>query len=201
MADDLTFDPTLREIVSPEIRHGEKVLWIGKPTPLRVLTQQYAEEVISAILIIVAAIFISTVTSFDLTSFEYGYGGGGFVFPLFGLIFIAVLGFSLLRPIYAFWQATKTIYAVTDYRALILKPTFGSMSVTSYPNVERIERRRLTGDKGDLIFATETYSARGRYGYRTRRRKVGFYGIPNARRVEDLLLENIPGAQYPKFNN
>ena len=75
------------------------------------------------------------------------------------------------------------------------------MNVASYPNVERVERTSLADGKGDLVFSSEAYRASGRYGSRTRYRKIGFFGIPNARRVEDLLLENIPGGQYPELDD
>lgn len=197
MYNDLTFNPALREIVSPELRHGEKLLWIGKPTPLRVITQQSGDELLNAVVVVAMIIFLSLVFPFGMMSFQFS----GFSFPLFTLIFGVLLVYSLARPAYTFWQATRTVYALTDYRALILKPTFGGMSTTSYPSLQRVERHSLANDKGDLIFATETYSARGRYGYRTRRRKIGFFGIPDVRHVEDLMLENIPTAQYPNVDD
>ncbi len=201
MDNDLTFDPTLRAIVSPEIRHGEKVLWIGKPTPLRVVMQQHGEELVAAAgSAVMAIIFFSVFPSFGMMSFSFSNAIFS-PFTVLTVVFGAIMIFTAARPAYAFWQALRTVYVVTDYRALILKPTFNGMSVASYPNVERVERTSLAGGKGDLIFGNEPYRARGRYGSRTRYRKIGFFGISEVRRVEDLLLENIPGGQYPEFND
>ncbi len=201
MGDDLTFDPALREIVSPEVRHGEKVLWIGKPTPLRVVMRQYGDELVGAVgAAVMAIIFFSVFPGFGRMSFSFAYGMVS-PFSLFPIIFAAIIIFMALRPAYAFWQALGTVYAVTDYRALILKPGFNGMNVASYPNLERVERTSLAGGKGDLVFSSEAYRTSGRYGSRTRYRKIGFFGISDVRRVEDLLLENIPGGQYPEFDD
>ncbi len=191
MDGDLTFDPALREIVSPEIRHGEKLLWIGKPTPLRVVIQRHVDDLFSAVFVVfVMAISFSAFSSFGGRSF----GTSGFLFWLLPLIFAAVGLYAVGRPLFMFWEATRTVYAVTDYRALILKPKFGGMSAASYPKLERVERTSFADGKGDLVFSSEAYRVSGRWGYRTRYRKIGFFGIPDVRRVEELLLENIPGS-------
>ncbi len=117
-----------------------------------------------------------------------------FAYSFFILFYLALLIYLLGHPIYRYWQATRTVYALTDQRALILKPTFGSTNVASYPTLERVERTSLAGNRGDLVFATETYITHERY-YRRATRKIGFFGIPDVRRVEELMLENIPTAQ------
>ncbi|MEO8394494.1 MAG: hypothetical protein ABI700_15985, partial [Chloroflexota bacterium] len=110
----------------------------------------------------------------------------------FGLV---VLGFVLLgltyfaRPIYDYFMARRTIYAVTDRRALILKGTLRGRKALSYRQFDSIKRRSLFSEKGDLIFGSESYRERRRSGARIRTRKIGFFGIENAHEVEQIMLE------------
>ena len=71
-------------------------------------------------------------------------------FILFALI---ALLYAVLRPVYVFFQATRTVYALTDHRALILKPTLRGKSSASYSDFAQIERRGLPDGRGDLVFA------------------------------------------------
>ncbi len=113
-------------------------------------------------------------------------GDGAFMFfPLFGLPFLIVGLGILLAPLWAYMGAARTIYAITSDRLIIRK----GKSVKSFEpdEIDTIERRDHANDLGDVIFARELYRTGGRHGSRTRMRKVGFFGVPDARRVEDAV--------------
>ncbi len=188
-------DPDIRSQISPELEHGEKLLWVGKPTPFRVL-MQYPEELLGAV-IAVALLGVIFAVFLPLSGFSLRSGDQFFSF-LF-VIFIVIMGFSLAKPLYEYAIAARTVYAVTDHRALIIKPGWMGRSVNSYYKIEHVERRTQANERGDLIFAQEPYNQRGRYGYRNRMRKIGFFGIDQPRQVERLLVENLTGL-YPEFS-
>lgn len=188
-------DPNLRSQISPELEHGEKLLWVGQPTPFRVLMQA-PEELFGAL---VAVVLMGVIFTIFLPLSGAAVMSRQPPFAFFLVIFLVIMAASLTRPLYEYFVARRTVYAMTDQRALIIKPGWNGQSVNSYYQIEHIERRNLANERGDLIFAHEPYSQRGRYGYRSRVRKIGFFGIDQPREVERLLVENLTGAAYPEF--
>lgn len=145
----MVIDPDIRSQISPEIERGEKVLWVGKPTPFRVL-MQYPEEILSAV-VATAMLGLFGLVFVPLTSYTLHFGSD--LFSFFVLIFLAAMIFSVGRPLYEYAIAGRTFYAITDQRALIVKPGWNGHSVNSYYQIEHIERRTLANERGDLIFA------------------------------------------------
>lgn len=116
--------------------------------------------------------------------------------PIFSVLVIPA-AVIILCVSYLYHQAARTVYAVTNQRALIIKPTFDGKSILAYNIISYIERKSRAGGKDDLIFASETYSpfiytnfyANHSKSYHYRIRKIGFFGIENAREVEQLMLK------------
>lgn len=85
--------------------------------------------------------------------------GWGIVFPLFGTPFI-VIGLAMLSAPAAAWrQSRRTLYVVTDRRALLFSaPGFRAIEVRSFaPEALRSTRRTERPDgSGDLIFDRTT---------------------------------------------
>jgi hypothetical protein len=90
-------------------------------------------------------------------------------------------------PFWAGRSASRTVYAVTDRRAILWQPTLWSgLQIRSYgPEVLRnLVRNQRTDGSGDLIFEEiTTYGPRGRRGV-TRR---GFFAIERAHEVEAII--------------
>jgi hypothetical protein len=109
-------------------------------------------------------------------------------FPLFGLPFV-LIGFGMLSaPYWAYRKGLNTVYAVTNKRVFIL--TAGKRwHVESYVPTRGsdFERTETANGSGDLIFLRR--SRLDSDGDRVTN-KVGFYGIPEVRRVERLLRDN-----------
>ena len=184
-------EPNLRQIANAELYPDEKLLWVGKPSPMRIVTQYaHRENLISGTIItVIFVVFLFTGDFFGLSSIRLG----NLQIPLFSLVLIPIVGL-LLFTAYTYWRAGQMVYAITKRRALIIKHTLDGKSVLAYNVMPSIERRDLANGKGDLIFASETYSplfptnyySSGNYNYRVR--KVGFFGIDNAYEVEQLLF-------------
>ena len=182
--------PELRSIVNDELQRGEKLLWVGKPMPFRVIMQD-RKVVIASILLVIVLIALGVILLIFPNSHLLSLHliGAGFSFGL------VVAGFVLLgltyfaRPLYDYFMARRTIYAVTDRRALILKGVFGGRKVQSYKQFDQLRRRTLVKGKGDLLFASETYRQRRNGSSQMRTRGIGFFGIDNAHEVEQIMQE------------
>jgi hypothetical protein len=173
-------DPDL----SAALQSGETLLWVGKPSAARMALQNRDALVTAGIAL--AALFVV------LTAFPFA---GLFSFFFFGCavpwviaLFIAVPLYYVARPVLDYLAARGTIYAVTDRRAVIVKPKRGGRVVETYRTLGQIERRDLGGGRGDLLFASEI-DPHDRRAYRLR--KVGFYGVEGVREVERLLLNTL----------
>lgn len=133
----------------------------------------------------------------------------GIVMLVFG---VAAAGFSLFVFLNAKRSDKHTVYALTNRRALVCRPTlFGEGHVDSYgPQVLQGMRRRdywFTKGAGDLIFRTErtlhvhVQSNRNGSSASTSEseRRFGFLGIDNVREVEKLVREKLVNPLVDKL--
>lgn len=168
--------------VTPELRSGEELLWVGKPMPIRVMLAngEMIGSIAGAVLIIGVLVFFN--------SFRTPPMALNSSFGLFQLLFVGVGLFILSRPIYEFLMAGRTVYGLTDQRAILIKPTLNGKKVESYTDSDTIERHDIANGKGDLVFRQERSFYRQSGRTRTRIRKIGFFGIDNVQEVEALML-------------
>jgi len=181
--------------VEDELLPGEELLWIGQPSSPLASMRNYP---FSRLLSIFGIMIVFLLFGGMVPLVRYGTGSmmmgptSVFLLPvmIMGLVFLGMLASAVA----AFLRGQNTLYAITDRRIIMLSGLL-STAVTSYgpQDIERIERRTRSGGSGDLIFR---YDQRlRRYNNRSYRRArydtipVGFFGIPNVREVEALLLE------------
>ena len=176
----------LRSAVSPELQAGEKLLWVGRPSPMRVLMQRGDDVVGAVVAVAVLAILGAILPIFMIAPGSAGPSDTDFVGIAVLVVLVAVV-FAISVPAYRYFVAKRTIYAITNRRVLTIKPTFSGKAVQSQTRFEQIERRERADGSGDLTFGTEIDPLRSRY--RPRLRKIGFFGIPDVRRVEQLMLD------------
>ncbi len=92
----------------------------------------------------------------------------------------------LLSPLWAYWKALRTVYAVTDQRAILIvaprRRTTHSFVGQHLIDIHRVEDE--TG-RGDIVFHREARSGKRGDSYYD----VGFLGIERVREVEDSLRE------------
>lgn len=175
-----TNDPDLNAALQP----GETLLWVGKPSALHVMLRNRDALVTAGIAL--AALFV-VLTAFPFTGI-ISFFFFGCAAPWVIALFVAVPLYYIARPMLDYFTAERTIYALTDRRALIIKPKRGGRIVETYRTSGQIERRDLGNGRGDLIFAREI-DPRGRREYRVR--KVGFLGVDGVREVERLMLNTL----------
>lgn len=121
--------------------------------------------------------------------------GAGFL-ALAGLPFL-VIGIGLARaPFRRAKRGAETVYAITDRRLLVLSGG-STRRVRSFgpEDINTLERREHDDGSGDVIFRRELrdlpairrHDHRPRYR-RRRERRIGFFNIPDVRRVEAAVM-------------
>lgn len=176
--------------IEPELDEGEQLLWIGQPIPWRTVLP-YWDSLIGLAATLVMLFFILNFFGMNFVSIPTG----GFSFgTIFLLVFILSFVSIAWMPVSEFVRAFGTVYAITDHRAIISKPGLSGRTVQSFgaADVKSITRRGSSG--GDVLFYQEEYRVRRRYGSAsTRYRDMGFFGVPDARHVEDLMIDTFKG--------
>ena len=177
-------DQTLNAQLDP----GEGLLWSGAPHPARMALSALPATVAGIPFTAFAAFWIYT--AYTMTSHSKSSPGGPWVlFPLFGIPFLAVGLGMLTAPLWAFLAAARTVYAVTNKRAMIVSRLF-SISVRSYlhADIHDLQRVERANGEGDVFFANRDIVTRS--GGVVRKR-IGFLGIPDVRSVEQLIRSRL----------
>lgn len=162
-----------------ELRPHERLLWTGAPTPSR-LAKEALAPALFAIPWTAFSVFW-TVAAGAMTSEVEGFVR--WLFPLFGLPFVAIGIVLLTSPLRALRRAKATVYAITAERVLVFEPHGGSMNVRSFgaQDVAEIRRVQRADGSGDIYF--------GAAGNLNRKRlsTTGLLGLPDVRQVGVLL--------------
>lgn len=181
---------SLRDMVENETEEGETLLWVAQPRPGR-MAMRMLPLVLFAIPFTGFAIFWITMALTMGGEAESGDGGNSetlsLMFPLFGLPFVLVGLGMLSSPLWALRNARKTVYAITDRRAIIFDSGL-SMKIRSYGPDElgELTRKQKPDGSGDIILDEKiTRDSDGD----AHTRKIGFFGIPDVKEVERMLRD------------
>lgn len=187
-----TLPPDAQRRLTAELQPGERLVWADAPRP-RYFTAPA----------LVAFLFAIPWTGFAVFWVVMAGGMAWFsggddrtpapfkIFPLFGLPFI-LIGIGLLSsPIWMRRKLLRTVYAVTDRRAIV----FEGSALTSAVTVRSFLPERLTSmarteradGSGDLVF--EQFRQRVGSGSTTVTR--GFQSVGQVREVEALIVETL----------
>ena len=204
-----TNSETLRQRIGSEIGPEERLLWIGSPDPGKRALTGIPVMIFGIPFTLFALFWTAMAGGFTFLFSGIGRQAGGvspvitapfLVFPLFGLIFV-VVGFGmLLSPLWAYLRAQRTVYAITDRRAITLEENAlgGGRSVRSFgPNEIRLmERRENANGIGDLVFSRERDTSYQNGRTRSQIRENGFFAISGGRDVERILRDTFLGGGY-----
>lgn len=168
-------------VARAELAPGERLVWADRPDPGRVRRRTWPR-----------LLFGLVFAGFGLFWTSQAMAAGGFVW-LFGLPFVAIGAGIATAPWWRPRQARATVYAITDQRIVIIRG-WPSRRVQSFGpgDIDVIDRREQADGTGDLVFREEVRARRhagqiwqeGPPYHRYRRRRIGFFGIPDVRRVE-----------------
>ncbi|QPC84426.1 hypothetical protein G4Y79_08645 [Phototrophicus methaneseepsis] len=168
--------------VEAELLEEEEVLWIGRPesgmTAIRssLLATTAPIALVAAIMALVSGAVLVMAGS-EAEEIPW------IAFALPVLIVGLVMCGQLLAHLFS---ATRSTYAITDHRVLIL--TGNSVKSFGPEDIEFIERKMQGDDVGDILFTTQVTSHSSQYGKQIQSTAVGFKGIANVRAVEALML-------------
>lgn len=180
-------DPSLlpervRTLVEAELRPGEGLRWVDQPMPSRM-----------ALSALPATLFAIPWTAFALfwvwgaSKASAKAPGPGELFPLFGVPFVLVGLGMLTSPLWAMRAAARTVYVVTDRRAIVIASgVWGGVSVRSFEPEKLVDLRRdqRSDGSGSLVFGQdEKISSKGG------RRMVdyGFLAVRDVREAEEYV--------------
>jgi hypothetical protein len=130
-----------------------------------------------------AIFWVCGTAGFKIPEFKEGFDP----FPLFGVPFVLIGIIMLSSPLWAYWKSFKTVYVITDRRAITFDGGW-STTIRSYPpdKLEDIYRKEKKDGSGDVIISRRSW--RDSDGDR-QSEELGFLRIPNPRQIEGMLKE------------
>lgn len=130
-----------------------------------------------------AIFWIAGASGFKLPDFSHGFG----FFPLFGVPFVLIGLGMLSSPYWARRAARRSIYVLTDRRAIIIRGSWrGSVTVRSFERerLTDLQRKQHADGAGDLIFTQDIRSVSDGGRQMT---PVGFLAVHDVKNVEDAV--------------
>jgi hypothetical protein len=161
---------TLHARLRAEVSATERIVWMEVPRPGRL-------RVRAALDLAFALLWNAAVAALISAAAKYAP-----FLCLFGIPF-QLVGLSLLEaPITAVKLASRTLYVVTDRRAIV----FEGSEVVSVPRsaLSPVPSVSRWGGSGDVVFFERACPGASR--------KVGFYGVSDAQGVAKLMMEAEP---------
>lgn len=156
---------TLPSILSDQLRSDEKLLWFGKPSPLKLATRRLMPVLFG----IGWTVFVVFMYNFAQTNFFNRRPGAfdapnifGTIQPIFSAILLIFIGagiWMILTPVRNYLKALNTYYAVTSKRALIISKLL-STNIISYGQRDLRSVRRVVhpDGSGDVIFGYDQHT-------------------------------------------
>lgn len=194
----------LQELVLGEIRTEEKLIWAEQPDPNQFTLSGIPSALIGIPLTAFALFFFHRAYPTIYCAFGFGQCQTSVpIFLFFGLLVIVVgilfvlLGVFLLSiPYVKKLRALKTVYVLTNKRAICfnriglirLNKGFNGFEILTYHPEKLINMKKVVRENGsgDLIFVEIPIRIPGPDFFLSFR-KVGFLSIKNVNHVEDLM--------------
>jgi hypothetical protein len=190
-AHDVNLSPELETRVRSELQPGERLVWVGQPRPDLVVRASCFLVPFGLVFGGIAVFFIIMATTMMGGPANVGAPGFFRFFPLCGVPFVLVGLLLVASPIWLRRRAEKTVYALTNQRALIWEPgLFGNFTVRNYTaaGLGHVSRTERADGSGDLVFEEYvTYGTDGQGHGTASTIRRGFLGINDVRKVEELI--------------
>jgi hypothetical protein len=172
------------QIAMSQLDGGERLLWSGTPAAGAAARRALPAVLFGIPFTAFAAFWI--VMASGLTKGVPKTAGPWMLFPLFGIPFLLVGLGVMLGPLWVYLAARKTVYAVTEKRALII--VGGAVQSFTSADVGDISRFERSDGSGSVFFASRGIVTSNGF---TRQARVGFEGIPDVRQVEKLIRDQL----------
>jgi hypothetical protein len=144
-------DSRVADLFRPYLQPGERIQWTGLPARGVIFTPQ------DIFVIPFSILWLGFVVFWEVTVVTQGGDPSGLVFG--GVMF--VFGFTIMvgRFFIDAWVRTRTAYAITGQRALVLRSVFGE-KLLSAPLGGELRVRQGRGGRGTLEFGSGSRFAR-----------------------------------------
>ena len=169
----------LRELVNAQLMDGETIQWIDQPVP-------YYFSVGSSIAFGFGLYFLFwsiAVISIVVVNNTGPAPAPIELFPI-GVIILLIGLFLFSAPLRVRKRTQRTVYALTNHRAIIVQGTFSVFNITSYYPADfgDVFSKQKANGLGNLCFRTEHWGS-------TLPIRKGFFNIRNVAKVERMLQE------------
>ena len=186
------FSEDRHALILDEVRAGEQVTWVGTPHPLR-----YG---LLALPVFVSGLVIAGFSAFILAGvFDFQWPDPVWKFePLaWGGLAGMLLGLGMmLWPLWLVFKAARTIYVITNQRAIIFDGGLFATVVRSFEadRLRDLRRRQYRDGSGDVIFdkACDQIETTGPADS-----TAGFYAVADVRSVE-RAVRRLTAPEPPK---
>ena len=181
----------LNDAVDRELESGETVSFIETPQPRFFTTASTGAFLFAIPWTLFALFWMFGAAGFKVPDLKNGFD----LFPLFGVPFV-LIGFAMLSsPIWAYRNAYKTVYVITDRRAISFVGGFRTTIRSFFPDDLRdLHRTERSDGSGDVIIGTTTKRDSDGDVHST---PYGFLGVENAKATEDRLRQLASTARAP----
>ena len=167
--------------IKPFLHPGETVLWTG--TPGKIPATQT-----SPILPIFAIFWMSFAVFWTISA-----TAAGGAFGLFGLFFIFFGGFMFYGIFFGRRNLLKTaVYAVTDYRAIIITHDRNGTNCTEYvfSALYSVNLESVNGNRGTIRFAEEQIHTEYNRGW-NRKRTINLDNVKKSAVTAFFMIDNV----------
>lgn len=180
-----SISPWLEDLVKQELEPGERIIWSETPKPRFFTPGSSATFAFAVVWTLFSAFWIAGASGFQMPQFNRGED----LFPLFGVPFLLIGIGMLLTPIYTYRNAFKTVYVLTDRRAITFVGGF-RIAVRSFlpRELTTVYRKQGRDGSGDVIFNAKRWKDSEGSSHSE---EIGFLGIDDVRSVEQLLKEMV----------
>lgn len=171
-------------VLRSELADAEQLMWAGQPRPMALAMRSLP--------ISIFGLCFWGFGAFWMVQTMHGPHPG--FFPYLGIPFVFIGFLAFLAPVFSYGTAQKTVYAVTNRRAISMVAGASRM-VDSYDakdidSVQRIDREDGTGN---VIFAHKRFAD----GRGTQAIDIGFYGISQPHEVERMIQALVEDRRAP----
>ncbi len=171
----------IQEKVDRELESGERIEWIDMPLP-RFFTPASTGTFLFAIPWTAFSIFwICGASGFEIPDFKEGFD----LFPIFGVPFLLIGLAMLSSPLWVYWKAGKSVYLITDRRAITFEGGT-STTIRSYSpeKLQDVFRKEKKDGSGDVMISVKQW--RDSEGDQ-KLEELGFLRIRNPKEIEQML--------------
>lgn len=178
---DISIPQPLRDKVDRELERDERIEWIGMPKRVFFTPVSTASFLFGIPWTAFALFWIAGAAGFKIPQFNQGFD----LFPLFGIPFVLIGCGMLSAPIWAYRSAGKSVYVITDQRAITFNGGW-TTTIRSYPpeKLTDVYRKEKADGSGDVIITRRAWrdSENGQQV-----EELGFLRVENAKEVERRL--------------